>query len=320
MSISANLWLEAEPLILGSGSAARREMLTAAGLPVEVVKPEIDERAVEQPLIEQGVPADQIAAALACAKALAVSRERPGRLVLAADQTLTCEGVAFHKPADAAAATLRDDPPAGSDDPGMWVVRQDAVAFSTRMGSQGHSEFALMIDDRDEAVSTDDFVDAWRLWLHLSNIIGWRDDLAGVEILALSQVGGVAPVADIGVVDMPVSPIAVEWQALSEAATSAERRVIARLATVPDMPVPTMGVELGDGIPFSFVWERLRVAATTGPKWLRRTSMIGTRGGASSSIAAAKAAVSVSLSRTHRPRPTSSALARKGMRQPQSRN
>ena len=104
MSTSNPLWLEAEPLILASGSTTRREMLVAAGVPVEVVKPQIDERAVEQPLVEQGVPDDQIAAALACAKALAVSRERPGRLVLAADQTLTCEGRAFHKPADAAAA------------------------------------------------------------------------------------------------------------------------------------------------------------------------------------------------------------------------
>ena len=37
-------------------------------------------------------------------KALAVSRLRPGRLVLGADQTLACDGQAFHKPADRAAA------------------------------------------------------------------------------------------------------------------------------------------------------------------------------------------------------------------------
>lgn len=104
MSISPSLWLETEPLILASGSATRRDMLLSAGIPVEVVKPEIDERAVEKPLVDRGVPADQVAAALACAKALAVSHDRPGRLVLAADQTLTCGGVAFHKPADLAAA------------------------------------------------------------------------------------------------------------------------------------------------------------------------------------------------------------------------
>ncbi|WP_377843362.1 Maf family protein [Bosea sp. UC22_33] len=104
MSTSSGLWLAAEPLILASGSATRRDLLLAAGIPVEVVKPDIDERAVERPLVDRGVPADQVAAALACAKALAVSRDRPGRLVLAADQTLTCDSIAFHKPADLAAA------------------------------------------------------------------------------------------------------------------------------------------------------------------------------------------------------------------------
>jgi len=104
MTAPSGLWLAAEPLILASGSATRRDMLLAAGIPVEVVKPDIDERAVEKPLVDRGVPADQVAAALACAKALAVSRDRPGRFVLAADQTLTCDGVAFHKPADLAAA------------------------------------------------------------------------------------------------------------------------------------------------------------------------------------------------------------------------
>ena len=104
MSASPGLWLAAEPLILASGSVTRCDMLLAAGIPVEVVKPEIDERAVEKPLVDRGVPADQVAAALACAKALAVSRDRPGSFVLAADQTLTCEGMAFHKPADLAAA------------------------------------------------------------------------------------------------------------------------------------------------------------------------------------------------------------------------
>jgi septum formation protein len=105
MSAPSGLWLDPEPLILASGSATRRDMLLAVGIPVEVVKPEIDERAVEKPLVDRGVPADQVAAALACAKALAVSRDRPGRLVLAADQTLTCGGIAFHKPADLAGAT-----------------------------------------------------------------------------------------------------------------------------------------------------------------------------------------------------------------------
>lgn len=107
MSEASTLWLAASPLLLASGSATRRDMLLAAGVPVEVVKPDIDERAVEAPLQEQGVSGPAIAAALACAKALAVSLVTPGRVILGADQTLTCAGLAYHKPADMVAASAQ---------------------------------------------------------------------------------------------------------------------------------------------------------------------------------------------------------------------
>lgn len=99
-----SLWLAEMPLLLASGSTTRRDMLWAAGIPVETARPGIDEREVEQPLRDEGASEDAIAAALACAKALAVSLAHPGRYVLGADQTLACDGVAHHKPADAAAA------------------------------------------------------------------------------------------------------------------------------------------------------------------------------------------------------------------------
>ncbi|HEV7256297.1 MAG TPA: Maf family protein [Bosea sp. (in: a-proteobacteria)] len=98
MSAVATLWLGAEPLLLASGSTTRRDMLIAAGIPLEVAKPDIDERAVEAPLVAAGSPREAVAAALACAKALVVSQANPGRLVLGADQTLVCDGEAFHKP------------------------------------------------------------------------------------------------------------------------------------------------------------------------------------------------------------------------------
>ena len=41
------LWLAPRPLVLASKSAARRALLDAAGIPVEVQPAEIDERAVE---------------------------------------------------------------------------------------------------------------------------------------------------------------------------------------------------------------------------------------------------------------------------------
>jgi septum formation protein len=104
MSMGSPLWLAPDPLLLASGSATRRDMLLAAGIPVETTKPEIDERAVETPLAAAGEIPAGIAIALARAKALAASTALPDRLVLGADQTLSCEGDAFHKPVDRAAA------------------------------------------------------------------------------------------------------------------------------------------------------------------------------------------------------------------------
>jgi septum formation protein len=98
------LWLGATPLVLASGSRTRLELLTAAGIPVEVVRPEVDERAIAEPLERRGVSAERVAITLATEKALCVARGRPGRHVLGADQTLACDGVMLHKPRDRAAA------------------------------------------------------------------------------------------------------------------------------------------------------------------------------------------------------------------------
>lgn len=97
-------WRGDAPLILASGSATRLHLLEAAGLPVEVIRPDIDERAIEAEFIAMGGPPAGVAAALADAKALSVAPHHPRRIVLAADQMLVCEGRPFHKPEGAAAA------------------------------------------------------------------------------------------------------------------------------------------------------------------------------------------------------------------------
>lgn len=109
MNAAASLWLAEQPLILASRSAIRRQMLEAAGLPVEVASADVDERALEDAERRAGAGPAEVALALAIAKARAVSVTRPGRLVLGADQTLDLEGEALHKPTglDAAAVQLR---------------------------------------------------------------------------------------------------------------------------------------------------------------------------------------------------------------------
>jgi septum formation protein len=96
------LWLNAEPLVLASKSTARLALLAAAGIAVEVLPADIDERGVEAKASAQDAGA--VAALLAREKARAVAAQRPGRLVLGADQTLALGARRFSKPADRAAA------------------------------------------------------------------------------------------------------------------------------------------------------------------------------------------------------------------------
>ncbi|WP_192179482.1 Maf-like protein [Mesorhizobium amorphae] len=88
----------AEKIILASGSPYRKAMLVNAGLDIEAVPADVDERALEAPL--KGVSPEDVASILAEAKATEVSERKPGALVLGCDQTLSLGDEVFHKPAD----------------------------------------------------------------------------------------------------------------------------------------------------------------------------------------------------------------------------
>ncbi|CCV10401.1 Maf-like protein [Mesorhizobium sp. STM 4661] len=89
-----------EKIILASGSPFRKAMLVNAGVAIEAVPPEVDERALEAPLQDSGISPEDVALVLAEAKATEVSARRPGALVLGCDQTLSLGDEVFHKPAD----------------------------------------------------------------------------------------------------------------------------------------------------------------------------------------------------------------------------
>jgi septum formation protein len=89
-----------EKIILASGSPFRKAMLVNAGVDVEAVPAEVDERALEAPLQDSGVSPEDVAVVLAEAKATDVSERVSGALVLGCDQTLSLGDEVFHKPAD----------------------------------------------------------------------------------------------------------------------------------------------------------------------------------------------------------------------------
>ncbi len=88
------------PLLLASTSPFRRKMLEDVALEISTEAPDIDERAVEAPLLTSGATAEDVAAILAEAKAVDVSERHPDAWVIGADQTLSLEEQVFHKPRD----------------------------------------------------------------------------------------------------------------------------------------------------------------------------------------------------------------------------
>ena len=105
-----DLW-RGPPLVLASTSRTRLALLEAAGFRVGTEAPGIDERTLEAGLAP--IAPSALAAELASAKALAVSRRRPDALVIGADQVLACEGELFSKPVDVAAARIQIERLAG---------------------------------------------------------------------------------------------------------------------------------------------------------------------------------------------------------------
>lgn len=92
-------------LILASRSAARRAMLTGAGVVFSTEDAGVDEDAIKASLPHH--PPDQLALNLAQAKALAVSRRDPEAWVLGSDQTLAFDGGLISKAASLGEARAR---------------------------------------------------------------------------------------------------------------------------------------------------------------------------------------------------------------------
>lgn len=123
-----------ERIVLASGSASRRAMLTHAGVPHDVMPTQVDEATIKRDLATS-TPAD-LAAALALAKACAGSDAAPGRIVLGGDSLVALDGRIYDKPADRADAAAH------------------LAAFSNHIIAL-HSAAALVRDGRTLATTAD---------------------------------------------------------------------------------------------------------------------------------------------------------------------
>ena len=118
------------PLILGSTSVYRRELLSRLRLPFTVERPEVD----ETPRPEEK-PAD-LALRLALAKAQAVAARHPSAVVIGSDQVADLQGEPLGKPGDHARAVVQLQRMRG-----QTVVFQTAVAVVCQ--ATGFSQVAL---------------------------------------------------------------------------------------------------------------------------------------------------------------------------------
>ena len=189
-----NLWRGKDPLILASQSRARQALLANAGISYEVVRADIDERAVQQ-ASSLSAPGD-IANLLAREKALWVSSQQPGKFVIGADQTLALGMRLFNKPAGRAEAREQLRSLAGREHElhsAVAVARDGRILFAEvaiarmTMRELADAEIDAYLDAAGEAVTTS--VGAYQLeglGVHLfERIEGDHFTILGLPLLPL---------------------------------------------------------------------------------------------------------------------------------------
>ncbi|MEO5598751.1 MAG: nucleoside triphosphate pyrophosphatase [Novosphingobium sp.] len=167
--------MSGEIVVLASQSASRKAMLTAAGVPFVARPAHVDERAIEAAM--DGDSADDIASALAVAKALAGSAADPGALVLGSDSLVEVEGRRFDKPAS------REDAAAHLQFFSGKIMRLHSAAALAQGGVirwQGHSVTSLHVIEMSDAF-IEDYLN--HEWPAVAGCVGvFRFEARGVQL------------------------------------------------------------------------------------------------------------------------------------------
>jgi len=186
-------------------------------------------------------------------------------MLMAAGQQGQIDGAA--DPAALAQASLASGPAAAletyaphGDSPGLASVYTHgtlAVAAQPINNDGSRSRIAVVLDDAQVGLAESD---AWRAWLHLSNLLALRTD---PTVISVASAAAATPTADLQPV---VEDVSVEWQALRADAIDEDElaRLDALLALDPTLPATVLGEEVGDGVPLGLAWLEERVAVDDG--------------------------------------------------------
>lgn len=96
-----------KPIFLASENSAAMRLLGNAGITVDVMAADLDDRALEEPLEETGASPEDFALVLAEAKATEMSGRYPGLLFLGCEQVWSLDDEILHAPADMEEARRR---------------------------------------------------------------------------------------------------------------------------------------------------------------------------------------------------------------------
>ncbi|MDO8147512.1 DEAD/DEAH box helicase [Isoptericola sp. b515] len=161
--------------------------------------------------------------------------------------------------------------PPGTKFGGVW--RQGSLAIGVRDFALGAYEIGVVLDDADDALGPD-HRDSWREWLRLSNLLNFRDDLPLSVVTRSGLEGTEAPVGAAGEAASAAEEASrVEdalrtslenhpsWRQAARLATSAEHDLLVGILDLAGLGVeaPTIGDEVGDGVPLSLTWPDRKV-------------------------------------------------------------
>ena len=140
-----------------------------------------------------------------------------------------------------------------------------AMGLGVKMAGLDDIEVAVVLDDRPETVGSANRL-AWEQWLRLGNLLNFRAEVPT----------WIGTVSDLPAVVRPqaepesavnrafeeiLASLSDQWQTAFETATAEEKRFLVDLVQVaPNFLPPTLGVEVGDGIPLSIAWPDQMVA------------------------------------------------------------
>lgn len=179
----------------------------------------------------------------------------------------------------AGALILGRDPQPGNEpaatEPARWW-HHGALGVLVRargsMQSTPRADICVILDDREKIVAGDDFEEAWRQWLRLSNALSVRPDGALTSIVTVSGIEDFA--ADEELAQPGASEEAVpqllsgRWRKLYEDSSPQVRQVVAELARA-GAPAPDgeVGEEVGpELIPVDLIWHRQGIVMVVQPE------------------------------------------------------